>query len=144
MISSPYLTATFRFLVGLVFIYASIGKIADPAYFAGTIQNYQMIPDTLINLVAIILPWMELICGILLISGLWHQSASLIISLLMVSFIFAISSAILKGLDIECGCFGSGTSANWTRILEDFFLLVFSLQILFFPKSMLAIENILT
>jgi len=143
MISSPYLTTTFRILVGLVFIYASIEKITSPAYFAGTIQNYQIIPDSMINIAAIILPWLELICGFLLITGLWHRSAAFIISLLMTIFILAIISAIIRGLDIECGCFGAGTSANWTRIIEDIFLLAFSLQILFFPKSTFALGNIL-
>jgi uncharacterized membrane protein YphA (DoxX/SURF4 family) len=142
IISSPYLTTIFRIIVGLVFIYASIDKISSPAYFAGTIQNYQIIPEFLMNIVAITLPWVELICGVLLLIGVWHRSAALILSLLMIVFIFAILSAIVRGLGIECGCFGAGTSANWTRIMEDIFLLAFSLQILFFPKSIFALENI--
>jgi len=141
LLSSPYLTTTLRIMVGLVFIYASIDKISSPAYFAGTIQNYQLIPEFMLNIIAIILPWVELICGLLLLSGVWHQSAALIISLLMVVFILAITSAIVRGLAIECGCFGAGSSANWTRIIEDIFLLAFTLQILFFPKSILALEN---
>jgi len=125
-----------------VFIYASRDKIASPAYFAGTIQNYQLLPDSLINLVAIILPWLELICGILLLAGIWHRSAALIISCLMTIFMIAILSVIIRGLDIECGCFGSNTSANWTRIVEDVFFLLFSLQIALYPHSRLAFENI--
>jgi len=128
-------------MLGILFIYASIDKIADPAYFAGTIQNYQLIPVWLINISAITLPWLELLCGVLLLTGVWHRSASLIITLLMIVFIIAISSAIFRGLDIECGCYGSGTSADWTRIVEDFFLLAFSLQILFYPDSKLALGN---
>ena len=143
IISSPYLTTTFRIMVGLVFIYASIDKISSPAYFAGTIQNYQIIPEFLMNIVAITLPWVELICGFLLLTGIWHRAAALIISLLMIMFIFAILSAIVRGLAIECGCFGAGTSANWTRVVEDMFLLAFSLQILIFPKSIFAIGNII-
>ena len=142
IISSPYVTTILRIFIGFVFIYASIEKILDPAYFAGTIRNYQIVPDAITNLVAIILPWLELICGILLLAGFWHQTAAFILTLLMVAFIIAILSAIFRGLDIECGCFGSGSSANWTRIIEDLFLLSFSLQILFFPKSIIAIENI--
>jgi uncharacterized membrane protein YphA (DoxX/SURF4 family) len=125
-----------------VFIYASLDKIAAPAYFAGTIQNYQLLPDSLINIVAIILPWLELICGILLLAGIWHRSAALIISFLMIAFIVAITSVIIRGLDIECGCFGSDTSANWARIVEDIFFLTFSLQIVFYPRSRLALEKI--
>jgi uncharacterized membrane protein YphA (DoxX/SURF4 family) len=129
-------------LVGFVFIYASIEKIADPAYFAGTLQNYQIIPDPLINIVAITLPWLELVCGLLLLTGFWHRPSAFIIALLMIVFIIAIVSVILRGLDIECGCFGTGTSADWTRIIEDLFLFAFTLQILIFPKSVLAFENI--
>ena len=129
-------------MVGLVFFYASIDKISSPAYFAGTIQNYQIIPEFLINIVAITLPWVELICGVLLLTGVWHRPAALIISLLMIVFIFAITSAIFRELDIECGCFGAGTSANWTRIMEDIILLAFSIQILLFPKSIFALGNI--
>ncbi len=142
IISSPYLTTLFRTMVGLVFIYASIDKIADPAYFAGSIQNYQLAPDIFINMAAIILPWLELLCGLLLLIGVWHRPASLIITFLMIVFIIAISSAIFRGLDIECGCYGSGISADWKRIVEDFFLLAFSLQILFYPESKLALGNI--
>ena len=69
--------------------------------------------------------------------------ASLIIAFLMIVFIIAISSAIFRGLDIECGCYGSATSADWTRIVEDFFLLAFSVYILFFPTSKFALENII-
>jgi len=128
-------------MVGFIFIYASIDKIAAPAYFAGMIQNYQLIPDLFINFAAIVLPWLELLCGMLLLIGIWHRSAALLITILMVVFIIAISSAIFRGLDIECGCFGAGTSANWTRIIEDIFLLAFSLQVLFYPESKLAVEN---
>jgi len=133
-----------RVVVGLVFVYASIDKIANPAYFAGTIQNYQILPDSLINLAAIILPWLELICGILLLSGLWHQSAAIIISTLTIIFILAIGSVIFRGLDIECGCFGSGSAANWGRIVEDIFLLAFSLQIVIYPTTKFSLENILS
>ena len=130
-------------MVGILFIYASIDKIADPAYFAGNIQNYQLIPLSLINISAITLPWLELLCGVLILTGVWHRSASLIITFLTIVFIIAISSAIFRGLDIECGCYGSATSADWTKIVEDFFLLAFSVYILFFPTSKLALENII-
>jgi uncharacterized membrane protein YphA (DoxX/SURF4 family) len=141
VISSPYLTTIMRMMVGIIFIYASLDKLANPAYFAGTIQNYQILPDSLINLAAIILPWLELICGISLITGLWHQSAAIIISTLTIIFILAIGSVIFRGFDIECGCFGSGSAANWGRIVEDIFLLAFSLQIVFNPASKLSLEN---
>jgi uncharacterized membrane protein YphA (DoxX/SURF4 family) len=131
-----------RMMVGVIFIFASIDKIASPAYFAGTILNYQLLPESMINLVAIILPWLELICGLLLILGIWHQASAVILSTLMLVFILAIGSVIIRGLDIECGCFGTGSSANWSRIVEDLFILAFSLHIVFHSHSKLAVENI--
>jgi hypothetical protein len=76
--------------------------------------------------------------------GIWHRSAAWIVSILTIVFIIAIGSVIFRGLDIECGCFGSGSSANWGRIVEDLFLLAFSLHIAFHPLSKLAIENLWT
>jgi putative oxidoreductase len=140
-VSSPYLTTIFRIMVGLVFLYTALNKITNTAYFAGVIYNYQLLPDLLVNLVAVILPWVELICGFLLILGFWYRSAALIISFLMTIFLIAITSVMIRGLDIECGCFGSDTIVDWPRIIEDIFLLIFSLQIVLSPESKLTIDK---
>lgn len=137
---SPYLTTVFRILLGVLFIYASIPKISSPAYFAIAVQNYQILPDLFINSAAIILPWIELICGLLLLAGYWHRATAVIISGLNVVFILAITSALIRGLDIECGCYGTEASANWTRIVEDLFLLAFSLHIVIYPESKFSLE----
>ena len=125
----------------MVFLYTGMNKIINSAYFAGVIYNYQLLPDLLVNLVAIILPWIELICGSLLLLGFWYRSAALIISFMMIAFLIAITSVMIRGLDIECGCFGSDTLVDWPRIIEDIFLLIFSLQIVFSPESKLAIDK---
>ena len=138
---SPYLTTIFRIMVGVVFLYASIDKITNTAYFASAISNYQILPDSIVNLVAIILPWLELICGFLLLIGMWYRSAALVISFLMIVFIIAITSVIIRGLDIDCGCYGSDTLIDWSRVIEDIFLLTFSLQIIFSPESKLAFDK---
>jgi uncharacterized membrane protein YphA (DoxX/SURF4 family) len=140
-LKSPTLTTILRLFLGLLFIYASIPKIADPAYFATAIQNYQMVPDSLINMFAIILPWMELICGLLLLSGYWIRAAAVLVGFLNLVFIIALTSAVLRGLDIDCGCYGGESSANWSRIIEDLFLLLFSVYIILFPESKWALEK---
>jgi len=139
---SPYLTTTFRFILGAVFLYASYDKILDPGSFAIVVQNYQLIPMSLSNLVAIFLPWCELYCALFLLLGWWHKPAALLVSLMNFIFITALSLAYLRGLDIECGCFGTGSSVSIQRIVEDIILLALSLHIFSHPKSILAIENI--
>jgi putative oxidoreductase len=125
-LSNKYLLFFSRLCVGLVFIVASIEKIAIPEMFAVNIEAYQILPLSLINMTALIIPWLELLCGIFLISGFFLRSGSFISSALLIAFIFLLSSAILRGLEIDCGCFGvAGESrVSWMRVIEDLFLLI--------------------
>jgi len=138
---SPYLTTVFRIILGVIFIYAGLEKIGHADLFAVTIQNYQLVPISMTNLIAIFLPWLELYCGLLLLLGWWQRIAAAWAVLLNIIFLTALISAYWRGLDIVCGCFGSGTTVNMTRILEDLLLLALSLHIFIFPVSALAIEN---
>ena len=72
-----YLIFSFRVILGIIWIWASINKIQDPAAFARAINNYHVIPFGLENAIAIFLPWLELIIGIFLISGILVNGASL-------------------------------------------------------------------
>ena len=139
---SPYLTTVFRIFLGLVFLYASFNKILNPGSFAIAIQNYQLIPMSLSNMVAIFLPWCEFYCAGLLLFGWWHKPAALLVSIMSIIFIVALTLAYLRGLDIDCGCYGTGSSVSIQKIIENFILLALSLHVFFNPKTWLAIENI--
>ncbi|MEE8341370.1 MAG: MauE/DoxX family redox-associated membrane protein, partial [Candidatus Neomarinimicrobiota bacterium] len=109
-----------RILVGGVLIYASLDKIIDPGGFARAIDNYHIIPFGLENIMAIILPWLELFVGIGLIFGLFIDGAAFITVVMMLIFIFAISFAILSGYNIECGCgLKPGELVGIRKIIED-------------------------
>ncbi|MCK5484559.1 MAG: DoxX family membrane protein [Desulfobacterales bacterium] len=101
-----------RLILGGVFIFASIDKIIHPAAFAETVYNYQILPDTLITLTAMILPWLELILGIFLVLGLWLPGAALLINLLMVTFFGSLVFNLSRGLDIHCGCFSTSQEST--------------------------------
>ncbi|MEE2876590.1 MAG: MauE/DoxX family redox-associated membrane protein [Candidatus Neomarinimicrobiota bacterium] len=102
----------FRIVLGMIFIYASLEKIRDPGAFAGNIQNYQFLPYSLTNLLAILLPWVELYVGACLILGVFVDGAALLSAGMMVMFIVAIGQAIGRGLDIDCGCFKQADSSS--------------------------------
>ncbi len=121
------------FLAG-VFIYAGIGKIADPAGFADEIDNYRMLPYILVTLMAAILPWVEVFCGVLLLFGTWVRGTSLLLILMNVVFIIAIGSAMARGLDIECGCFkvGGESKVGFVRLVEDFVFLAAAAVLYYF------------
>src|SRR5512135_1360617 len=97
-----------RVALGLVFVYAGILKIIDPVAFAGSVAAYKILPYGLNYLVAAILPWVEVICGALLVAGYRVRAAACIIIAMNLVFMVALASTIVRGLDIDCGCFRRG------------------------------------
>jgi uncharacterized membrane protein YphA (DoxX/SURF4 family) len=115
-----------RVILGFIFIYAAIDKIYNPATFAKVIYHYRVLPVELINLAAIIMPWLELILGIFLVFGLWIKTSSALAGIFTFIFIILMGSAMARGLNIECGCFSLNPEASlvgWRRILEDILML---------------------
>ncbi len=138
-----------RLIVGIIFIYASLDKITHPGDFAKAIGNYHVLPWGLENLLGLSLPWLELLTGICLIFGIMIDGAALLSAVLLAVFILAISQALLRGIDIECGCFkvsSPGEKIGLKKIVEDLLYLCLTLLILFrkerkwefFPKSKIA------
>ena len=124
-----------RWILALVFIYAGLIKIYDPAGFAKNIDNYQVLPYFLVTVVAAILPWVEVICGLLLIVGRWMEGAAFLLLILNFVFVALIASALVRGLDIECGCFstsGEGAHVGLVRIFED--LIFFGMALFVYLK----------
>ena len=136
-----------RLILGGVFIYASIDKIVNPGDFAKIVGNYHVLPFGLENLMAIVLPWLELIAGICLIIGVMVDGSTILVVLMNIVFIFAITQALARGISIECGCFSvssdAGSSIGIKTILRDIGYLFLAYivyyrkdrRIEFFPKS---------
>ena len=136
--------------IAYTFIFASLDKIVNPANFAKDISNYEITPYWMNNLVALTLPWIELICGILIVVGLllfinkksnFIDIPNNIIILMLLWFVFILSIAVYKGLDIDCGC---GISENKTtpmqRLIEDIYLLLITFFIKFRIKILSFFE----
>ena len=138
LLTSQKLSFVFRWVLGAIFIYASINKIEDPAALSEAISNYRLFPDVLINLLAIWLPWLELMTGLFLITGLWIKGNALILSILSLLFGIITGIAIFRGLDISCGCFsltGDQKSIQWTHIVRNFGLVVMSVHVMFYDRG---------
>jgi len=114
-----------RIALGVIFIYAAVGKIADPGRFAGDIAAYRLLPVFTVNILALVLPYVELLTGLGLLTGVWVDAASAIASALITIFLIAALSAMARGLNIECGCFTlSGTGkVGWDLIARDTLML---------------------
>ena len=130
------LTITVRISLGAVFIYASGYKILDPAAFARAISNYHLLPPLLINPAALILPWLELVCGICLLCGRLARGSALIVAILLSIFIGALTQGIYRGLDIHCGCFSlnaQSAASSYRDIMRDVVLLAMAGLVLWKP-----------
>ena len=114
-----------RVILGGVFIYAGALKIESPQTFADSIAAFQMLPNSLINLVALSLPVFEIIVGLMLIVGFRLRVASFSVLVLSVVFAVALISALARGLEIDCGCFGDGAPSvfkMWLSLGRDILL----------------------
>ena len=105
LLRSPRLHVLLRVLLGLVFVYASLDKIADPAGFARIVYQWQTVGPIPSNLVAVILPWIELLAGLLLIVGIWKREAAAVVAVMLIVFIVAAVGVLARGIDVDnCGC----------------------------------------
>jgi putative oxidoreductase len=124
--SRRYAVHAVSLAVAAVFIYAGIDKIHDPLQFADSIAAFAILPAVLINLLAMGLPAFEIACGLLLIGPWTRRVGALAIAIILVVFMIALSSALLRGLTLDCGCFGIGAPSRprmWVELALDAALL---------------------
>ncbi|WP_320040367.1 MauE/DoxX family redox-associated membrane protein [uncultured Desulfobacter sp.] len=106
-----------RLLLGGAFIFASWHKIVSPDQFATILYGYAVFPHQMINVLAIVMPFVELVCGITLIIGRFKRSGLLLINAMLVGFILLISFNLIRGHEFDCGCFSLGeTKGTWSSI----------------------------
>ena len=137
-LSNTYLQIALRLIVGGIFIYSSIGKLFSPDEFAKIIYNYDILPLFLVNILAIALPYVLFMAGVLLIFGVYKKGNSAIFIGLIFVFLIALIQAYVRGLDINCGCFSLDTTSSnndiLMRIFQDVLLLIPVLIIFIFSK----------
>jgi len=134
VIDHDLITLVVRLVVGVTFIIASYYKIVEPASFARSIWYYHMVPGVLINLMSLFLPWLELVCGICLVLGVCYRGAVTLVNLMVLVFLVALSTAIARGINIDCGCFKAAqvsSESAWEALWFDLGLIVLTLQLLF-------------
>ena len=137
---TDYLIAITRIYLALVFILSGLDKISNLSAFATSIENYDILPIQIINLIAIVIPWIEVITGALLLLGFYIKENSIIIGSLLGVFTLAVLSAVLRNLDIDCGCQGTfdGQKVGILKIIENVSLIIVSILSIKFPKQVLT------
>ena len=137
-LKNNWLLLVSRIILGGLFVYASVDKIIDPLSFAQIIHHYRITPPNLINIIAIVIPWIELAAGAFLIFGFRVKASGLTINLMLVFFIILLSITAFRGINISCGCFSTSTAVKSNliiRIIEDFGMLALGLHLMIFGKK---------
>ncbi len=133
-----------RLYLGGIFVFASVHKILDPASFALDVATYGILPPELVNLVALVLPWVELVAGLMLAVGFRTAAGALLVDGMLLVFIAALASALHRGVDTSCGCFasdGGDHPIGVGTVLRDLGWLALGLAVLFLDRNPLGVDR---
>lgn len=97
---------------GVIFAWAGLAKIGDVQGFAGQVHNFRLVPIALENLMAMTLPWIEVVAALALVLGVRARAGAVLSASLLAVFTLAVIAALARGLDIECGCFGTSDASR--------------------------------
>jgi putative oxidoreductase len=122
--------ALLRIGLGATFVYAAAVKLPDMAAFAEDVANYRLLPAALVPAFGSSLVGVELLAGLALVAGVAARGAALVLSGLMLAFVGAVSQALLRGIDLRCGCFGGAAPASWWTVGRDLLILAGALAVL--------------
>ncbi len=130
-----YLALILRLYIAGMFIYAGMYKINYAAEFAETIASYRMVPYWGVHFMAVTLPWIELICGIMLVCGIRVRSCIVVIGILLMMFTIGIAVNLLRGAPISCGCFQTLEDAiSWRTLARDLIWVAMTVHVFFYDR----------
>jgi hypothetical protein len=146
-VTPPQVEATilgFRLVVGLVLLRAGLTKLPKREVFAQAVINYGLVPEGASRVIARLLPQAEVILGAMLIAGLAQPVAGSVVAALLLVFAFAVGVNLLRGRQIDCGCFGPGAPNRidtWT-VVRDVILAAAAFGIALRPTSTLSVDSV--
>jgi len=143
ILNNTFLVVFARIVIALMFIIVGVGKIAHPEEFAREINNYQILPIIFINPLAIFLPWLELITGLMILFGMQIRANAIIVLGMLIIFTTGVAIAVVKGLSINCGCYSqiAAQKVGIPKILENLGLIILTLILIFTNNNKLQINN---
>lgn len=147
LLSQPWITLLFRLILGGVLLAAGALKVGHLQKSAMAVRAYEVLPISIANLIGYSLPWIEIAIAIFLILGVFVKQSALAGGALMFVFILGISQAAIRGLSIDCGCFGGGgqVAAGKTKYLVEIFrdigLMGIALVLAKFPRGKFGLDR---
>ena len=120
-LAQPAVVRTAQIVLGILLLWSSLTKIGNIEAFIQAVQNFDLVPVAASNFVAMTLPWVELLGALSLIGGVKARGGAFLSFFLLIIFTLGVAIAMARGLDFECGCFGTddGTRAGWGKLLQN-------------------------
>ena len=123
------LLTVLRIALGALFLWAAVSKLPDMAAFAQDVANYRVLPAPLVPYAASAVVGIELLAGAALVTGIAARPAALLLSILLVAFSAFLAQALLRGIDLRCGCFGPDEPASGWTVARDLLMLAAAVAI---------------
>ena len=148
--AAPWVSTAARVILGGVFLVAGGLKVIDPQSSVAAVRAYRLLPTSVATIVGWGLPFAEVALGLLLLAGVATRLIAAAAAVLLMVFIAAVASAAIRGLSIDCGCFGGGgdvapgQTAYRTEIVRDVGLLLLALWLVWQPRSRFALDRLAT
>lgn len=141
VLTSKQLALILRLYIAGLFVFASLYKINHAAEFAESLANYRLVPYWAVNFLAVTLPWLELVCGLMLMIGFRAKAVTIMIGTMMAMFTVAVVINVIWEAPISCGCFSTSDDLiGWHTVLRDVIWLAMIVHIYYFDR-MLHLEN---
>lgn len=145
-VATPFVGTLFRLVLAGVFLYAGAAKVGRPDASVRAVTAYRVLPTEAARIVGYALPGLEIALGLLLLVGLLTRAAAGTLAVLVVVFLIGIGQAWVRGLSIDCGCFGGGGAIDPAKtrylqeVLRDAGLLLMALWLVLFPRTRLSVD----
>jgi putative oxidoreductase len=111
---------TLEVVLGGLFFYAGLQKVLHSYEFAEAVLAYQLLPESLVGVVAAGLPWVEMAAGLCLVTGCKRRSGLVLLAGLGFGFVILILITMARGLTIDCGCgLFFQREVGWAAVAED-------------------------
>jgi uncharacterized membrane protein YphA (DoxX/SURF4 family) len=132
-----------RVVLGGIFVVAGASKVGHAAEFAQQIAAFRLLPQPVIAPMALVLPFLEIMLGGYLVVGLFTRAAAWVAALLLLVFDGAIASAVVRGMTLNCGCFGTHdtTVTTWAEVARDAVFVLLAVFVALRPPGMLSLDR---
>jgi uncharacterized membrane protein YphA (DoxX/SURF4 family) len=136
-----------RLGLAAVWLVSGLLKAMDPDQTYVAVRAYDVLPDAGVEVVAALLPWVELALGVLLLAGVGTRLVAALSAVLLVVFVAGVAQAWMRGLSIDCGCFGGGGAVEpgettyLQELLRDAGFLLMAGWLVVRPRTVLALDD---